>query len=322
MNNDEVDQLLASQLGLITWRQARAAGLSPRQVQVRTSARTWIRVHPYVYRHAAAPVTHDQRLLAAVLAVGPGSAASHRAAIARWGLGNFGARLVEVSRPTRIMRPEGQVLVHRMPDLRRHHVDVVRNVPTTTPARTLVDAGMVMPPRFVARCMEAWLADRLVTLAELRRTVEEHAGKGRKGVGILRAALEDRALGESIADSGTEALLAEVLAAHGLPAPTHHYLVDYAGTVLAELDFAYVDEAIAIEVDGYGVHLASQDRFEHDRYRQNEIEVLGWHVLRFTHRMLVRTPGIVAGTVARMLHRRRTLRFHASSRTSEVLKQA
>jgi very-short-patch-repair endonuclease len=84
------------------------------------------------------------------------------------------------------------------------------------------------------------------------------------------------------------------------------------GGVLAELDFAYVDEAIAIEVDGYGVHLRSQDAFEHDRYRQNELEVRGWHVLRFTHRILVRTPGIVAGTVARMLANRGTLGFHAS----------
>jgi hypothetical protein len=312
MRNTSVDQFMATQHGVISWHQARAIGLTPGGVRARLSSGEWSGVHPSVYRHAAAPVTYEQRLMAGVLAAGPGSAVSHRAAIARWGLRNFTARLVEVSRPTRVMRLEQDVHVHRMPDLDVRHIDLVHGVPTTTPARTLVDVGMVMPRRFVARCMEQWLADRLVTLPELRRTVEEHAGKGRKGVGILRAALDDRALGESVADSGTEALLAEVLMAHGLPRPTHHYLIDHAGTPLAELDFAYVDEAIAIEIDGYGVHLRSQDAFEHDRYRQNELEVLGWHVLRFTHRMLTRTPGIVAGTVARMLDRRRASRFHAS----------
>jgi hypothetical protein len=312
VRNNDIDQLLATQLGLITWRQARAAGATPRQVDLCMATGEWVRVHPSVYRHSAAPVSYDQRLLAGVLAAGPGSAVSHRAAIARWGLRSFAARMVEVSRPSGVMRLENDVIVHRMPDLRAHHVEIVNEVPTTSPARTLVDAGMVMPARFVARCMEQWLADRLVTLADVRRAVEEHAGKGRKGVGVLRAALEDRALGDAIADSGTEALLAEVLAAHGLPAPVHHFLVDHTGSVLAELDFAYVDEAIAIEVDGYGVHMRSQDAFEHDRHRQNELEIRGWHVLRFTHRMLNRTPGIVAGTVARMLAKRHALGFHAS----------
>jgi hypothetical protein len=312
VRNHHIDEMLAGQLGLITSRQARAAGLSVRQVELRVLAREWVRVHPNVYRHVAAPQTYEQRLMAAVLAAGPGSAVSHRAAIARRGLRSFGTRLVEVSRSSAVIRPEAGAIVHRMPDLRPHHVELVAGVPTTTPARTLVDAGMVMPARFVARCMEQWLADRLVTLPDVRRAVEEHAGRGRKGVGILRAALEDRALGDAIADSGTEALLAEVLAAHGLPAPVHHLLVNHAGTVLAELDFAYVDEAIAIEVDGYGVHLRSQDAFEHDRFRQNELVIRGWHVLRFTHRMLVRTPAIVAGTVARMLARRHATPFRAS----------
>jgi hypothetical protein len=312
MHNEAVDRVLSSQLGLITWSQARAAGLSPREIHVRTRRREWIGVHPRVYRHGAAPVTYDQRLLAGVLSTGPHSAISHRAAVARWGLHGFVARVVEVSRPSPVRQSEEGVLVHRMPDLRAEHVELVRGVPTTTPARTLVDLGMVMSPRFVARCMEEWLAHRLVSLAQLRRTIEDHAGKGRKGVGILRAAVEDRALGVSVADSRTEVLLAEVLVAHGLPLPSHHYLVDRAGTVIAELDFEYVAQAIAIEVDGYGVHLRSQDAFENDRYRQNELEVLGWHVLRFTHRMLTRTPGIVAGTVARMLARRQIPGFHAS----------
>jgi hypothetical protein len=309
---NELDEVFASQLGLITWQQARSAGATARQVELRVVRGDWRRVYGTVYRHAAVPVTYDQRLLAAVLAAGHGSAVSHRAAIARRGLRSFGSRLVEVSRPSRVIHPALQAVVHRMPDLRPHHVELSGGIPTTTPARTLVDAGMVMPPRFVARCMEEWLADRVVSLPELRQAVEEHAGKGRKGVGVLRAALEDRALGDAVADSGTEALLAEVLGAYGLPSPMHHVLVDDAGTVLAELDYAYVAEAIAIEVDGYGVHLRSQDVFEHDRFRQNELVVRGWHVLRFTHRMLVRTPGIVAGTVARMLASRRALPFHAS----------
>jgi hypothetical protein len=310
VHNNVIDTIFASQLGIITWAQARSAGLTARQVELRRLTGEWLHVHHGVYRLASAPRTYDQRLLAGVLAAGDGSAVSHRAAIARWGLHGFGARLVEVSRPAALRRPVDSAIVHRMPDLNSSHVEIVRGIPTTMPARTLVDAGMVMPAAFVARCMEAWLADRVVTIAALQRAIADHAGKGRKGVGVLRRVLEERVLGTSVADSGTEAMLAEVLAAHGVPLPTHHHLVGYNGVIIAELDYAYVPEQIAIEIDGYGVHLRSRDAFEADRYRQNDLEVLGWHVLRFTRGMIVRTPGIVAGTVARMHARRQSSTFH------------
>ena len=58
---------------------------------------------------------------------------------------------------------------------------------------------------------------------------------------------------------------------------------------------------VALEFDGYGVHLRSLEAFEHDRERQNEVEILGWHVLRFTQRQVRDRPRQVAGQVRRML---------------------
>jgi very-short-patch-repair endonuclease len=297
--------VMARQFGIITWDQAREADMSPRQIEVRRRRGEWITVHNGVYRHASTPASFDQRLLAAVLAAGPGSAVSHRAAVAKWGLYGFGSRLVEISRPSPVRQPLESVMVHRMPDLRRPFLTTLDTVPITTPARTLVDLGMVMSGRQVARCTERWLADRVVSLADLRAALDAHAGKGRKGVGVLRRALEDRVLGDAVADSSTEALFADVLAGHGVPLPVHHQIV-LTGYGVVELDYAYVEERVALEVDGYGVHLRSREAFEDDRLRQNALSVLGWHVLRFTHRMIVRQPGIVAGTVARMLRQRRT----------------
>src|SRR5262245_32439350 len=92
-----------------------------------------------------------------------------------------------------------------MPDLGPHHVDVVGGVPTTSPARTLVDAGMVMPTGFVVGSMEGWLAHRVVRIPTWRDAVEEHAGKGRKGVGVLRRVLDERVLGDLVADGSAEA---------------------------------------------------------------------------------------------------------------------
>ncbi|MGI8595310.1 MAG: type IV toxin-antitoxin system AbiEi family antitoxin domain-containing protein [Solirubrobacteraceae bacterium] len=153
------------QHGLANFAQARAAGMSSDQVQRRVATGAWERIHIGVYRSAEHPLTWEGLLLAATLALGPGAAASHRAAVGLWGLHGFRASIVEVSRPTpgRVACPG--VIVHRAPDLAPAHVCMRRGVPVTRPARTLVDLGAVAPASLVARCMEEWLA--VVTIGAL-----------------------------------------------------------------------------------------------------------------------------------------------------------
>jgi len=146
--------------------------------------------------------------------------------------------------------------------------------------------------------MEEWLADRHVTISQLRDAITHHSGRGRRGVGVLRQVLAQRVLVDAVADSGVEALLATVLVHRGVAPPTHHHLVD---GVRAELDYAYPAQRIAIEVDGYRVHLRSRETFEHDRHRHNELEIAGWRVLRFTSHALHQHPDRVADQVTRML---------------------
>jgi len=294
---------LRRQLGLITRAQALTAGLTRAQIAHRLRLGVWLRAYPCVFRHVAFPVTNEQRLLAAALAAGPGAAVSHRAAVAVWGLHGYRAPRIEVSRPSPVCLPRATALVHRAPDLVARHVVRRGPLPVTTRARTLVDLGAVASPRLVTRCMEEWLADRHVTIEELRTALDEHGGRGRRGVGVLRAALADRVLGDEVADSGAEALLARVLVERGLPLPEHHHTVRRDGVPFAELDYAYPADRIAIELDGYGVHLRSRTVFEHDRTRQNELEIAGWRVMRFTSRSLRREPGRVADQVRRMLAR-------------------
>jgi very-short-patch-repair endonuclease len=59
--------------------------------------------------------------------------------------------------------------------------------------------------------------------------------------------------------------------------PHRQYLVYGVGHV----DFAYTDETIAIETDGYGWH-SDPGAFQTDRERDRELARLGWRVLRFT----------------------------------------
>jgi very-short-patch-repair endonuclease len=63
---------------------------------------------------------------------------------------------------------------------------------------------------------------------------------------------------------------------------------------------AYVDEKVALEGDGFGVHRL-KDAFESDRTRQNELVLAGWLVLRFTWQMICKRPWQVADAVRRAL---------------------
>src|SRR5678815_2783031 len=104
MEQHGIHEIFARQRGLITREQAREH-LTDRSIEHRLASGTWIVVHPEVFRHGAFPVTHELRLLAAVLATGPGSAVSHRAALDLHGLRGFANRLIEVSRPTVVDQP-------------------------------------------------------------------------------------------------------------------------------------------------------------------------------------------------------------------------
>lgn len=54
-------------------------------------------------------------------------------------------------------------------------------------------------------------------------------------------------------------------------------------------DFAIPDRKVAIELDGYEWH-SSREQFTKDRQRQREIEMLGWRVVRFSGREVVKNP--------------------------------
>src|SRR5262249_46381290 len=95
---------LARQHGVVTRSQARRAGLSDRQIDRCLTSGSLVAVHRGVFRHATHPETFRSRVQAAVLALGPGAAASHRSAVGLIGLTSLDVRLAEVSWPHRSPR--------------------------------------------------------------------------------------------------------------------------------------------------------------------------------------------------------------------------
>jgi very-short-patch-repair endonuclease len=192
--------------------------------------------------------------------------------------------------------------VHRSGDLEPRHTTLRRGIPVTNPLRTMIDLAAVARADEVEDALDAGLAwPSLFSVKAVEATLGDLAGRGRSGAGVLRKVLEERELGEAVGDSKLEKRMSELLKRSGLPPAVFHFVVcTPAGVFLAEVDFAYPEVKLAIEIDGFAVH-GTPRAMAKDFVRQNGLVPYGWRVLRFTWRQVVRQPEMVAGAVAAAL---------------------
>lgn len=284
----DIDRRARGQYGLITWTQLLDVGVPASSIGRLVERGALVRVFPGVYRVAGAPVTWHQRQLAALLAAGPEAAASHRAGAYLWEVWD-GEPEIEISVPRRQAIRLPGVIVHRTRDpMRVYHR---KGIPVTTPMRVVVDLGSVVPTDVVETVLDRAEVARLLSVAAVEWELAAVGRPGRRGSGTLRTVLDRRALLESPPDGMLEPRFARLLKQAGLPAAAFQFPVGKY-----EVDFAYPELMLAIEVDGYGPH-ASRRAFQSDRDRQNVLVGRGWMVLRFTWADVVRRPDHVARVI-------------------------
>jgi very-short-patch-repair endonuclease len=277
------------QHGVVDRRQALECGVTKSTLQRWVAHGRLVQVHAGVYRWPAAPTTWRQSLVAACLACGPGAVASHRSAAALWALGS-GDDVVEIS----VRRPRGPapagVVIHRSRDLVPSHTTVRNGVPVTNPLRTLVDLGAVCSRWEVEDALDRGLVARRFTVAAAEWMLHDVARPGRRGCGVLRTVLDERALGTARPDGLLEPRMARLLRTYGFPPAVFRHPVPAAR---AELDFAYPELRLGIEVDGYEVH-GTPRAMTSDHERHRRLVAAGWTIVRFTWHDVVRRPGRAA----------------------------
>jgi very-short-patch-repair endonuclease len=99
--------------------------------------------------------------------------------------------------------------------------------------------------------------------------------------------------------SAAERLLHRLLRQAGITGWRANMAVPTLGSVYY-LDVAFDRQKVAIEVDGR-LHEDDRTVFESDRWRQNQLVLQGWTVLRFTWLMLTQHPELVLQTIQRAL---------------------
>lgn len=297
MEDERLEDVGERQYGLFTLGQAIASGTSRSAVYRGAAAGRYMILHPGVFAFAGAPASRERALLAACLAAGKGAVASHRSAARIWGLVDFDDT-VEVTVSRRHGPLPAGTIVHRSTDLKPDQTTVRQRIPITNPLRTMVDLGAVLSPEEIEDALDAGLAYPSLfsvrAVEAMRTRLSQH---GRAGTGVLRRVLEERVLGDAVSDSQLEKAMAKVLRRAGLPKAVFHFVVTTPGGLfLAEVDFAYPDIKLAIEVDGFGAH-GTPRAMARDFVRQNGLVPYGWRVLRFTWRQVTRQPEMVAEAI-------------------------
>lgn len=194
---------------------------------------------------------------------------------------------IEAAAPTRRARRRAMIITRRRvpSDL----VTLAQGLRCTTADLTALDLAV----RTAGGSIDAALRSRRVSLVGLHETMQRCAR--RTGNAQLRSLLLDsRDEPWSAAERQTHGLLRSA----GITGWTANYPVPMLSTVYY-VDIAFPGARLAIEIDGRAYHGPAQ--FESDRWRQNDLVLAGWRVLRFTATMIRDQPYIVLALIERAL---------------------
>ena len=223
-----------------------------------------IAIHQGVYAVGHEALSDRGRMIAALLAAGPGAALSHETAAYHWTLIPSLPPYIDVTLTDRQPRTRRGVRTHHA-----QHLDITTHkaLHVTTPHQTI--AQLTGNTRDRARA-EA-LVKRLVP-----RTADDHAEPTR---------------------SELEAVLFAALKAAQLPKPMGNTIV-----LGHEVDFLWPEHMLIVETDGWRTH-GHRRAFESDRARDAHLVAAGYRVLRFTWRQVIHETLLVTVRIAQALAR-------------------
>jgi very-short-patch-repair endonuclease len=272
---------------VVSVEQLDALGLDRYSVRRRAAAGWLHRLHRGVYAVGHASLSKRSRYMAAVLACGPGSALSHRAAGELWSL-RPSSGPPEVTIPRGRAGPGG-VRVHRSRTTLVGDVTRVDQIPVTTVARTLLDLAAIVPSRDLARAVDRAERLELFDLAAVEEVLLR--SNGRRGAAALR-----RSVGSweaAATRSELEDRFRELVRSSDRPQPLFNVLVDGERRT-HEVDAFWPAHGLVVQLDGFAYHRTRRDH-ERDASATADLELAGYRVMRLTW-----------GDVT--LHARRTLR--------------
>ena len=196
-------------------------------------------------------------------------------------------RLIVPRSRSRLSIPGWTVVRADVSSADRHDVE---GLPCTAPVRTLADLGRTLPHVEAVVAVDNALRAALVQEAEVTLRLSSAWGRGAAAARAVAQAIDP------LAGSVLESLLRVLLAGAGLRPVSQHVIRDRHGGFVARVDFCWPEARLVVEADGFAFH-ADRAAYRRDRERLNDLERLGWRVLRFTWEDVRSRPDHVIATV-------------------------
>lgn len=287
---------MSRQHGLIERSQALDLGMTKAQIERRLRTGRWKRTARGVYRHTAAEQTRHSRLLTVCLA--HNALASHTSAAALHEIDGYSLDRIEVVVAANRSPAVKGAKLHKSAQMDLARPTERKAIPVTGVGRTVLDVAAVVSRRRLDDTIDAVLRTGKLRLWDLYAVLASHARRGRDGCGALRAALDARSGDDRVPLSRWSRMVGDLLVEAGLDPPCfEHSIRADCGEFIAEVDLAYPDRNLAIELDSVRWHHNLRS-FGHDRQRRNRLLLAGWDVLNFTWDDYSRRPGQLCATVA------------------------
>ena len=282
------------QHGVVSREQLLAAGQTQRVIRRALDAGRLRPVFRGVYAVGHVALSREGWWMAALLACDEGAALSHRTAATLWGLMTGPTLPIDVTTSTDRGRKHRQIATHRTP-LAPLDALVRDNLRVTTPSRTLVDLAATLKGRalreLVERAQDLGRFDPDEIQDTLTRTPRRPGTRRLQDLITLLAPDDDNAR------SHLERLFLALTRKARLPRPVPNH--EIAGR---RRDFAWPDQRLVAETDGYRYH-SSREAKRRDNRRDRQLTALGWRPVRFTYEEVAFEPAEVAGELAQLLDR-------------------
>jgi very-short-patch-repair endonuclease len=280
-----------ARLGLVTTADLLAAGLTSGAITKRVARGALRRWYIGVYSYGPGELSREAEWMAAVLAAGDGAVLSHRSAAALWEIRRDRRMISEVLAP-RGRRPKGPVLARSYRCLDPRDVTVVRGIPVTTVARTLVDLADVLTAHQLVKVIDE--ADYL-GLFDLIETYEAmQRANGRRNLSVLNRAIGLYIGGSAGTKSRNEDAFLALLRLARLPEPLVNVVIEGE-----EVDCVWPDRSLVVEVDGPGHRRPTARRT--DARKARALTTAGYTVARDTDVELSARGGDVIARLRQLL---------------------
>ena len=249
-----------------------ALGLKPGAIKRRIRSGRLHVLYRGVYAVGHTRIPQEGRWLAAVLACGERAVLSHRSAAALWGIRRYTGK-PEVTAPHAHRR--GSLLVVSRSSITPAECTVHRDIPCTTPERTLIDFATVAQPHEIDRAVREAELLRIVDFARLEAMLD-----GRRRMQPLREAIAHAASSPAHTRSELEDRFRTLVLDANLPTPEYNATLELDAATI-EVDVLWRRERIIVELDGWQSH-GTRTQFVEDRRRDREAAAVGYQVLRYT----------------------------------------